>query len=144
MGEDVLHATSALAEALARGDAVAAAALYADDGRLLTSAAELLSGRGEIEAYWRAGIAFGLSTVELHTTELRVTGRIAVEIGEYALALGNAGSQTTERGKYLAVHRRQADGAWRRSVDVFNPSIGGGAQSVARTARTRPSVGTDG
>jgi uncharacterized protein (TIGR02246 family) len=121
MADDVLHAAAALAEALGRGDATAAASLYADDGRFLTSAAELLSGRGEIEAYWRAGIAVGLARVELQTLELRIVGQIAIEIGEYALELGHEGSPVVERGKYVAVHRRSADGTWRRSIDAFNP-----------------------
>lgn len=123
MDDDVLRATATLADALARGDAAAAASLYADDGRLLTSAAELLSGRGEIEEYWRAGIAFGLSRLDLQPIELRVTGRIAVEIGRYAIALEADG--VAERGKYLVLHRLQPDGTWRRGVDVFNPHAPG-------------------
>ena len=119
MDDDVLHATATLADALARGDAAAAASLYADDGRLLTSAAELLSGRGEIEEYWRAGIAFGLSRLDVEPIELRVTGRIAIEIGRYAVALETA--EVAERGTYVVLHRRQTDGTWRRGVDVFNP-----------------------
>jgi uncharacterized protein (TIGR02246 family) len=124
MGDGVLHATSTLAEALARGDATAAASLYADDGRLLTPAAELLTGRSEIEAYWQAGIALGLSGLELQTIELRVSGLVAVEIGRYALALGGDGGATVaERGTYVVLHRRQGDGTWRRAVDVFNPHM---------------------
>jgi uncharacterized protein (TIGR02246 family) len=124
MGDEVLETASALPDALARGDAAAAASLYADDGRLLTSAAELLSGRSEIEAYWRTGIAFGLAGLELHTLELSVVGRVALEIGRYSLALaGDEGTTVAERGKYLALHRRQADGTWRRAVDVFNPAV---------------------
>jgi uncharacterized protein (TIGR02246 family) len=119
MEDDVARATATLADALARGDAAAAASLYADDSRLLTSAAELLSGRGEIEEYWRTGIDFGLSRLDLQPIELRVTGRIAIEIGRYAVALAAGG--VVERGKYLAVHRLQPDGTWRRGIDVFNP-----------------------
>jgi uncharacterized protein (TIGR02246 family) len=122
MGDEVQNAAAVLADALARGDAAAAASLYADDGRLLTSAAELLSGRGEIEAYWQAGIAVGLSSLELQMIELSVGDRIAIEIGRYALAVESDGSApvAAEHGKYLALHRRQADGTWRRAVDVFN------------------------
>lgn len=123
MDDDVLRATATLADALARGDAAAAASLYADDGRLLTSAAELLSGRSEIEEYWRTGIAFGLSRLDLQPIELRVTGRIAVEIGRYAVALDADG--VAEQGKYLVLHRLQPDGTWRRGVDVFNPHTPG-------------------
>jgi uncharacterized protein (TIGR02246 family) len=107
----------AFADALARGDAVAAAALYADDGKLMTAAAELICGRGDIEAYWREGIALGLSGVELEQTDVQVVGELAIEFGRYVLSLDAA----EERGRYLVLHRREADGAWRRAVDVYNP-----------------------
>jgi uncharacterized protein (TIGR02246 family) len=121
MGDEILHGSVALADALGRGDAAAAAALYTDDGRLLSSSADLLTGREEIEEYWRAGIAVGLSQLELHTIELRVDGRTAVEIGRYALALDADRGAIVERGKFLVFHRRSADGTWRRAIDVFNP-----------------------
>src|SRR5579884_3932266 len=90
----------------------------------LTAAAELIAGRGEIEAYWRAGIACGLTTVELHPAELTVSGRIAVEVGRYTLSLTpDGGPPATDRGKYLALHRRLPDGSWRRTVEVFNPDV---------------------
>lgn len=124
MGEEVLNATAVLADALARGDAAAAASLYADDSRLLTSAAELLNGRSEIQEYWQAGIAFGLSSLELQTIELSVGDKVAIEIGRYALAVDGDGSATVaEHGKYVAFHRRQPDGSWRRAVDVFNAHV---------------------
>jgi uncharacterized protein (TIGR02246 family) len=127
MEDGVLHGTVALANALGRGDAAAAASLYADDGRLLTSAADLLTGRSEIEEYWRAGIAFGLSSLELHTIELTVANRLAVEIGRYVLTLDGDRGATIECGKYVAFHRRRADGTWRRAIDVFNPDGCGAA-----------------
>ena len=111
------HRSKPFADALARGDAVAAAALYAADGRLLTAEAELICGRKDIEAYWREGIAIGLSRVDLEATETQVVGELAIEIGRYVLAL----EQTSEHGKYLVLHRREADGAWRRAVEVYNP-----------------------
>jgi uncharacterized protein (TIGR02246 family) len=124
MEDGIGRAASALAEALARGDAAAAAALYADDGTLLTPAAELIRGRGQIEAYWREGIAFGLRSVELHAIELQVVGGVAIEIGRYTLGLDvDGGTPVADAGKYLVLHRRQADGSWRRTVDVFNPDV---------------------
>lgn len=117
----VRHATAAFAEALCRGDASAAAALYAADGKLLTAAAELISGRREIEAYWRAGIGIGLSAVELEASDVQVVGSLAIEVGRYVLALERDGAGTADRGKYLVLHRRQPDGSWRRAIEVFNP-----------------------
>jgi ketosteroid isomerase-like protein len=124
MEDGVKEATFALAAALERGDACGAAALYADDAKLLTPAAELIAGRCDIESYWRAGIAFGLSDIELEAVDFQIGCGIAIEIGRYVFALvrGRDG-RVDDRGKYLVLHCRQADGAWRRAVDVFNPDV---------------------
>jgi uncharacterized protein (TIGR02246 family) len=117
MEHAIRQAADAFAEALRNGNPAAAAALYAADGRLLTAAAELISGRREIESYWEAGIRIGLSRIDLEARDLQVVGGLAIEVGRYTLALGSV----TDRGKYLVLHRRQPDGSWRRAVEVFNP-----------------------
>lgn len=124
MEDGIRQASFALADALGRGDPVAAAALYVDDGKLLTPAAELIAGRRQIEAYWQAGLAFGLSAVGLHAIEFEVANATAIEIGRYVLALDTKGAApTADRGKYLVLHRREQDGSWRRAVEVFNPDV---------------------
>lgn len=112
-----MHATAALSDALSRRDVAGAARLYADDAILLSPAAELISGRSEIEAYWGAGLALGLARVDLTALELRVVADTAIEVGRYELGLEGA----SDGGKYCAFHRRDDAGAWRRVVDVFNP-----------------------
>jgi uncharacterized protein (TIGR02246 family) len=122
MEGDTGLAGAELADALARGDAVAAARLYADDGKLITPAATLIAGRRDIEAYWRAGIDLGLARVELHEVDVRLAAPFAIELGRYALAFGLGNRRrVADRGTYLVLHRIGADGAWRRVVDVFTP-----------------------
>src|SRR5581483_4486018 len=122
MEDGVRNAADAFAEALGRGSAADAAALYAVDGRLLTPAARLIEGRHQIEAYWRAGLAVGLSGVELEAVEFETGGDFAIEIGRYAFTLAiDGGGPTVDRGKYVVLHRRTTDGTWCRLVDVFNP-----------------------
>jgi uncharacterized protein (TIGR02246 family) len=122
MEDGVRNATGELAEALARGSAAEAAALYAMDGKLLTPAARLIEGRHQIEAYWRAGLAVGLSGVELEAVEVEAGPEFAVEIGRYAFTVAiDDGGPSVDRGKYVVLHRRQTDGTWCRLVDVFNP-----------------------
>jgi ketosteroid isomerase-like protein len=128
MEDGLERGTRELGEALARGDARAAAALYADDGKLLSPAAELFAGRRDIEGYWRAGIALGLSGLAVEAVEVEASDGVAVETGRYVLA---GGELVLDRGKYLVLHRRQADGTWRRAVDVFNPD-------APAAARPRP------
>jgi uncharacterized protein (TIGR02246 family) len=122
MDDGIDAARARFSAALERGDAQEAAAVYADDARLLPPSAELLQGRGAIEAFWRAGLDAGVSGVELETVELERGGSLAYEIGRYALRLRPAeGGTVVDRGKYILVHARQKDGSWRRAVEMFNP-----------------------
>jgi uncharacterized protein (TIGR02246 family) len=124
MEHAIRQAADALADALRSGDPAAAAALYAADGKLLTAAAELISGRREIEAYWEAGIRVGLSGIALESRDVQVVGGLAIEVGRYTLELG----RVTDCGKYVVLHRRQPDGSWRRAIEVFNPDAPQGAR----------------
>lgn len=113
---------AAFVAALKGGDATAASAVYAEGARLLAPSAELLEGRAAIEAFWRAGIESGITAVELESLELSRRGRLAYEIGRYALRLEPAGGDAVlDRGKYLLVHAREADGSWRWAAEMFNP-----------------------
>jgi uncharacterized protein (TIGR02246 family) len=135
MEHELQRGRSALSDALARGDAATAASLYAGDGRLLTPDAALVSGRGEIEAYWRAGIRLGLASIALDLIELRGLGGTAIEIGRYSLAFAGEVEPGFDAGKYLALHRRQDDGSWKRVADVFNPDGPGVGRREQKEAR---------
>jgi uncharacterized protein (TIGR02246 family) len=117
MEEEVRRASGELTAALVRRDAAGAAALYADDAMLLAPSAALIAGRRDIEAYWGAGVSVGLVGIDLRPIDVQVVGPVAVEVGLYEVSLLDGG----ETGKYCVLHRRGADGVWRRAVDVFNP-----------------------
>lgn len=131
MEDEICTASLGLADALARGDAGDAAALYALDGKLLAPSAELIAGRDEIEAYWRTGLSLGLTGVELEPTGFQLAGDVAIELGRYRVAVG----EDRDGGMYVVLHRREADGAWRRAVDVFNPDDPGRARPVRKEER---------
>jgi ketosteroid isomerase-like protein len=121
--ENEIHAaTTSLVTALERADVAAAAAVYADDARLLASSAELIQGRAEIEAYWRAGIDLGLCGLWFESGLLKAVDRGVLELGRYALAVGSVPpGPAVERGAYLVLHTQARDGSWQRAVEVFNP-----------------------
>jgi ketosteroid isomerase-like protein len=123
--DDAIATTrAAFVEALARGDATAAAAVYTDRARLLPPAAEAMEGRDAIEAFWKAGIESGVSEVELETMAFDSRGSLAYEIGRYALRLRDVnGGTVVDCGKYVLVHQRQLDGTWRRAVEMFSPDM---------------------
>jgi uncharacterized protein (TIGR02246 family) len=126
--------------ALRDGDAAAASSLYADDAKLIAPSAELLRGRIAIEAFWRAGLEAGVCDAELESLELGIDEGFAYEIGRYALTLEPAdGGSVVDRGTYLLVHERQADGAWRWAVEMFNPD----APPASSGERPEPGRSTD-
>ena len=121
MEGEIQQATSALVHWLERGDASRAARVYTDDARVLAPAGELIRGRADIEAYWRAGIALGLSTVAFERQLMAAVAGKFIEIGRYAVAAKVArNGRIVDRGTYLALHAQVADGSWRRAVDVFD------------------------
>jgi ketosteroid isomerase-like protein len=111
----------AFARAIARGDAAAAAAFYAEDARLLPPDGEALVGRAAAERFWRTGIEAGVRSCELETLELEAHDGTAYEIGRYTLEIDGTGDEAViDRGKYVIVHKQQRDRSWKWAVDIFN------------------------
>jgi ketosteroid isomerase-like protein len=130
---DDLHAATPLDErfddprrsfiaALDRGDAAAAARVYASDGRLLLPMTTPLDGRSSIEAFWRAGLEAGMSGLELVPHSINPDAAFACEVGAYTLRSSPRDeAPVTEHGRYLIVHRLDGDGAWRRALEMYAP-----------------------
>lgn len=122
MEGEIRDTTAALVGSLQRGNAATAAGVYAEDATLLAPTAELIRGRAEIEAYWQAGIALGLSSVEFERQVLESVGAEVVEVGRYAVSVDvDRSERVVDRGTYLVLHTQIADGSWHRTVDVFKP-----------------------
>ena len=119
---DIDRGRVAFETALRSCDAAAAAAIYADDATLVAPAADVLQGRSAIERFWRTGVETGIEAVQLVVRDLRQRGDVAFEVGEYALQVATeAGIPVVDRGRYLVVHRIEADGRWRRAAEMFSP-----------------------
>jgi uncharacterized protein (TIGR02246 family) len=113
---------AAFVDALRRGDTKAAASVYAETARLLPPSADLIEGREAIEAFWQAGLHAGIADLRLEVVDVQSRDRMAYEIGLYALELRPAaGGTVVDRGRYVLVLEQESDGAWRRTVEMFNP-----------------------
>jgi ketosteroid isomerase-like protein len=127
--EAIARGRAAFVAALNAGRSADAAMLYAEDARLLAPSAEVIEGRDAIEAFWRAGLQSGLAEIQLDQLELDPRDGVAYEIGRYTLRFApSEGGPVVDRGNYLLVHRRQADGGWRRAIETFNPDGPSGAR----------------
>jgi uncharacterized protein (TIGR02246 family) len=115
-------ADSALTAAVVAKDADRTAALYAEDAVLLPVAEPLIEGRAAIREEWAKvngipGLANRARLVRVEASG----GSLAYTRGTYETTmLGPDGKPTVERGKWVTVWRRQADGSWRVAADIYN------------------------
>ena len=109
--------------AVGRLDVDATAGTYDDDARLVLPSGVAIDGRVAIASYWRAGFEAGMSRIELVPDGFEIGDGVAWECGQYGLSAQPPYEPlATERGRYLTVHRRRADGRWCRAIDLLNPT----------------------
>jgi uncharacterized protein (TIGR02246 family) len=109
------------------GDAKALADLYADDAVLLPPDHEPVRGREAIGAYWSQGTDEGL---EVTTLAVEVDGDLGYLVGRYNLPPTE--EEPADSGKYVMCLRRQRDGSWKLTADIWNQSGEGDEDDDAR------------
>jgi uncharacterized protein (TIGR02246 family) len=122
VSNEIASTRAAFVAALADGDASSACAVYAPEAILVPPVAARLQGRDAIENFWAAGLESGLSRVDLAADEVRGDDGLTYELGRYAIELNPVdGEPIVENGTYLLIHERDAEGRWRRAVEMFSP-----------------------
>ena len=106
-------------EATNKGDADALAQLYEDDAVLLPPDHQPIEGRTAIGEFWRQGTDEGL---EVTTLRLDVEGRIGYLVGQYTLP--ETDEEPADSGKTVMCLKRQQDGSWKVTADIWNSSVG--------------------
>lgn len=98
------------------------AVYYAPDAAVLPSNVEVLRGREALVAFFANYPPFE----DLQFTEVEVDGAgdLAYVYGTYSLTLTLPGMEPEpDRGKYIEIWRRQADGSWKVALDIFNSDL---------------------
>ena len=116
---DTLNAT--MLKGLEAGDAELVASVYAADARLLAPGLETQTG-ADIVRYWQWAVDAGLRHGRIETVSYEEHDGIAVEEGRWELR-ASAQAPVVDAGKFLIVHRLQADGSWKYAFDCFNSSL---------------------
>ena len=129
---DIEAAVQRYVEASNRGDAEGLAALYADDAVLLPPDHEPVRGRSAIGDFWRQGTDEGL---EVTTLTLEVDGNLGYLVGRYRLPATD--EEPPDSGKYVMCLKRQRDGAWKLTADIWNRS---GDEEEAGRGSDGPSI----
>lgn len=104
-------------EASNRGDVDGLTALYAEDAMLLPPDHEPVEGRQAIGDFWREGTDSGLELIPLR---LEVDGDVGYLVGRYRLPPTD--QEPADSGKTVMCLRRQKDGSWKLTADIWNSS----------------------
>jgi len=108
----------------------ATVSFYAADAAIHPPNAPTASGKDAIRTVWKAYFATPGFVVTCHPVKIEASrsGDIGYTQGPYDLAFKDAqGNTVKDRGKYLAVWKKQSDGAWRVVADIFNSDLPQGA-----------------
>jgi uncharacterized protein (TIGR02246 family) len=115
----------ALAAALQKEDTAAHSAIYASDGMIMMAGMPAAKGRDAIRQH-AAEMFTGadLTDVRFTTQGVDVSGDLAVETGMFSMTITPKGAKAFEdKGKYITVWKRQADGSWKIYRDISNSDL---------------------
>lgn len=111
-------------EAVNKGDAAAAAALYAEDALLMPPNSEMIKGRSAIQEFWQTSIQMGIKEVNTTVIDIQIDEDLAYRVGKYTLTIQPQNHPPVkDSGKFLDIWKRQADGSWKIQVDTWNSDI---------------------
>lgn len=98
--------------------------LYTPDALVLRSNCPAIRGAAAVREFFFGALDAGLGDVEVEPLRVDVVGDLAYEAGRCkALIPGSAGKRREERGKYLWVFARQANGEWKLAADCWSSDL---------------------
>lgn len=116
-------ANSEFIAAMKTGNAAVIAAPYSEQAVFIAFDGTCIQGRTEIEKMYRARFersGFASST-KINSKKLVVDGDLAYESGYAEIGSLKQGKLSIDRGRFLTVWQRQADGAWKILRNVVLP-----------------------
>ena len=122
----IRQADSDWAGTIAAKDADAFTAAMTSDAVLMAPNTPVVNGSDAIHAWVAQNMAMpGFSVVWTPTgADVGSSGDLGYSIGTYVYQMTMPdGSTITDTGKYATVWKKQADGAWKVAVDIFNSDI---------------------
>ncbi len=99
---------------------------YSDDTQILPPNSPVLQGKDAARAMWKSmfavpGFGGGWKATKV---EVAQSGDLGWTTGPYEITEVDAkGKPMTDKGKYLAVWKKQADGSWKCVADMFNTDL---------------------
>jgi uncharacterized protein (TIGR02246 family) len=109
-------------------DAAAASVNYADDAVVMMPGMAAMRGRAAAQEGFKGMMtAMSIKAVKFTTEDVMVAGDMAVETGTYTMTMQPAkGKAMDDKGKYISVWKKQADGSWKIVRDINNSDMAPG------------------
>ena len=120
--EAITNMSKARAEAFNNSNAAEIASHFTEDAVLMAPGAEASIGQEAVQAYYQAIFDAYVPELSSHYEEVEVSGDLAYGRGlaEVTLTPRKGGAPTTSTSKYLNILKRQPDGSWKTTHDVWN------------------------
>lgn len=116
---DARHAIDSMntqmSDAVTRGDAKAASAMYASDAIADFPGAPLMTGDAIGKGWEQQTSGMTFTNVSIHSDEVLTGGDLAVDNGTWSWTATpkKGGKAEAQKGHYLTVWKRQGDGTWK-------------------------------
>jgi ketosteroid isomerase-like protein len=111
-------------EGFKKRDAALTTSMYTDDTLLLPPNMEPIRGKENAQAFWGTSIEMGVIMEEHKVMEIIWEGDSAFEWGAYVVSFHPEGQEPVEeKGKYVVLWKRMADGSWKKHWDIWNSSM---------------------
>lgn len=118
----ITNVSKARAEAFNNSDAAEIASYFTEDAVLMAPGKEASTGKEAVQAYYQSIFDEYVPELSSHYEEVEVSGDLAYGRGfaKVTLTPKTGGASTTSTSKYLNILKRQPDGSWKTTHDVWN------------------------
>ena len=113
--------------------------LYGSDAIMYRSNQPVVRGPAALREFFVAALDAGLGEAALETARVEIAGDMAYEAGKFtALVPGAGGKRREERGKFVRVFSKDAEGDWKITVDCWSSDLTLGVEEPAKAAPPPP------
>jgi uncharacterized protein (TIGR02246 family) len=107
------------------GDLDGTVAYYTDDATVLSPNAPMTTGKQAIRAVWAELLGPGTSIAwQASKVEVARSGDLSYIMGTYQLTMKDPqGNPVNDKGKFVEVWKKQADGKWKVVADILNSDL---------------------
>jgi len=124
--QSLRDADDAWSKAAASKDLEKTVAYYSNDATVLPPNAPIATTKDAIKKLWGDLLASPGLAISWKATKVEVakSGDLGFVSGTYEFAMNDAsGKPTTDKGKYVEVWEKQADGKWKCGTDIWNSDL---------------------